>query len=50
MDAPQLKNNPFGCGIDQTRIDQRGACLSVDAQTGEAVLEGDRIESLMMRR
>jgi hypothetical protein len=29
MDAPQLKNNPFGRGLARTRI-LRGACVAVD--------------------
>jgi hypothetical protein len=50
MDAPQLKNNPFGKGVDQTRIDPRGACVSVDPISGDAIRESERIEQRMMRR
>jgi methylmalonyl-CoA mutase cobalamin-binding subunit len=30
LDAPQLRNNPFGRGEVVTRIDARGACVAVD--------------------
>lgn len=50
LDAPQLKNNPHGRGEDITRIDARGACVSVSPHTGDAVLERTRIEETLMRR
>jgi hypothetical protein len=50
LDAPQLKNNPYGRGKDHTRIDSRGACVSVDPLSMEAILEKSRIEATMMRR
>jgi methylmalonyl-CoA mutase cobalamin-binding subunit len=50
LDAPQLKNNPYGRGKDHTRIDSRGRCVSVDPLSGDAILEKNRIEKTMMRR
>jgi methylmalonyl-CoA mutase cobalamin-binding subunit len=50
MDAPQLINNPYGKGIDVTRVDPRGACVSLDPRSGETIPESERIEQLMMRR
>ena len=31
LDAPHLRNNPYGRGRVITRIDERGACVAVDA-------------------
>lgn len=50
LDAPQLKNNPFGRGSVYTRIDSRGACITADPISRDAILEKNRIEALMMRR
>jgi hypothetical protein len=50
LDAPQLKNNPYGRGKDYTQIDSRGAAVSVDPLTGDAILEKNRIEKTMTRR
>jgi methylmalonyl-CoA mutase cobalamin-binding subunit len=47
LDAPQLKNNPFGRGEIITRIDQRGACIAIDPATGNYRIERDRIAALM---
>ncbi len=46
LDAPQLKNNPFGRGKIVTRIDPRGACIAVDPTTGSPLKEHDRIAGL----
>lgn len=46
LDAPQLANNPYGRGMVATRIDRRGACVSVDPQTGRSLSEPERIASL----
>lgn len=46
LDAPQLKNNPYGKGQISARIDRRGACLAVDPSTGIPLSERDRIASL----
>jgi methylmalonyl-CoA mutase cobalamin-binding subunit len=43
LDAPQLKNNPYGKGQIITQIDQRGACLAIDHSTGKPIREWDRI-------
>jgi hypothetical protein len=47
LDAPQLKNNPFGRGQIVTRIDSRGACIAVEPTTGSPLSERDRIANLM---
>lgn len=46
LDAPQLKNNPFGRGQVSTRIDQRGACIVIDPSSGRPMNEKDRIAAL----
>jgi methylmalonyl-CoA mutase cobalamin-binding subunit len=46
LDAPQLKNNPYGRGQIITRIDKRGACVAVDLHTGDPIREQVRITSL----
>lgn len=46
LDAPQLKNNPYGRGQIITRIDKRGACVAVDPQTGDPMREQVRIALL----
>jgi len=43
LDAPQLKNNPFGRGIITSRIDDREACIAVDPGTQNLISEKDRI-------
>ena len=47
LDAPQLKNNPYGRGQIVTRIDSRGACIAIEPTTGTPLSEGDRIVNLM---
>lgn len=47
LDAPQLKNNPFGRGILQTRI-INGACVSVDEE-GKPLGEHKRLARLLER-
>jgi len=44
LDAPQLKNNPFGRGQVRTRI-INGACLDVD-EAGYTILEVERLARL----
>lgn len=44
LDAPQLRNNPFGLGQVETRIID-GACRAVDAQ-GRPLTEPERLERL----
>jgi len=46
LDAPQLKNNPYGRGQIIARIDKRGACIAVDPQTGDPMREQVRIALL----
>ena len=46
LDAPQLKNNPFGRGRTATRIDTRGACVAIDPQAGRPLAEDERISRL----
>jgi len=45
MDAPHLRNNPFGRGEVQTRI-QNGACLAVDHE-GKAISEEKRLAAFL---
>ena len=40
LDAPQLANNPFARGESFTMIDNRGANISIDHQTGLPIYEG----------
>lgn len=46
MDAPQLVSNPYGKGQIATVIDQRGACVAVDRESGEPLREAQRIQRL----
>jgi hypothetical protein len=48
MDAPQLRNNPFGRGALRTRIID-GMCLAVD-DTGQPIAEYDRIATILDAR
>jgi hypothetical protein len=43
LDAPHLRNNPFGQGQIATRIDGRGACVTVDPVSGRMLSEEERI-------
>ncbi|MCJ7700098.1 MAG: methionine synthase, partial [Anaerolineales bacterium] len=47
LDAPQLKNNPYGRGQISTRIDRRGACIVIDPTTGSPLSERERTAVLM---
>ncbi len=49
LDAPHLRGNPFAPGQIVTRIDQRGACIAVDPQTGRPLGERERIAQLLQR-
>ena len=44
LDAPHLRNNPFGRGSIRTRIIQ-GACLAVDTD-GHPISETERLDSI----
>jgi methylmalonyl-CoA mutase cobalamin-binding subunit len=46
LDAPHLKNNPFGCGKIRTEIDGRGACGTINQRTGAPISEKDRLAKL----
>ncbi len=46
LDAPHLRNNLYARGEIVTRIDQRGACVAVDAASGSAISEQERLERL----
>jgi hypothetical protein len=46
LDAPQLRNNPFARGESVTRIDQRGACISIDKDSGNYLDEKSRLRLL----
>ena len=45
LDAPQLRNNPFGRGQIVTQIDRHGACATVD-KTGRPMREAQRLAAL----
>ena len=45
LDAPHLRNNPHGLGRILTRIDERGACVAVDA-AGRPLSETYRLAEL----
>jgi methylmalonyl-CoA mutase cobalamin-binding subunit len=47
MDAPQLKNNPFGLGRIITLIDERGACVVQDPDTGKYPSENERLSDFL---
>ena len=47
LDAPHLRNNPFARGQIVTRIDLRGACVSVDPATGRVLSEEERVGRLV---
>jgi len=49
LDAPQLKNNPYGRGGVVTRIDARGACVAVDPESGEPLTEEERLRRLAVK-
>ena len=46
LDAPHLRNNPFARGQIITRIDERGACVPTDPDTGMPISEGERLALL----
>jgi len=47
LDAPQLKNNRFAEGKIITRIDRKGACRTIDADTEKFISETQRINGLV---
>jgi hypothetical protein len=49
LDAPHLRNNPFGRGQIVTRMDRRGACVAVDPAIGRELSERERIAALGIR-
>jgi hypothetical protein len=49
LDAPHLRSNPFARGQIRTRIDARGACIAVDADTGQRLTEEERLAGLEIR-
>ncbi len=44
LDAPHLQANRFARGEIVTRIDERGACVAIDRQTGADLAEEERVE------
>jgi methylmalonyl-CoA mutase cobalamin-binding subunit len=46
LDAPHLRNNPYARGRIVTRIDERGACVAVDPDTGHPLTEEERLARL----
>jgi hypothetical protein len=43
LDAPHLRNNPFGRGIINTRMDA-GACIAIDS-SGKPLSEAERLKN-----
>jgi len=50
LDAPHLRNNPFARGQIITRIDNRGASVSINPANGLRITERDRITSLNLTK
>jgi hypothetical protein len=46
LDAPHLRNNAFARGKVTTRIDHRGASVTMDPASGEELLEQERMALL----
>jgi methylmalonyl-CoA mutase cobalamin-binding subunit len=46
LDAPELQNNPEGRGAVRTRLDERGACVAVDPESGKPLAERERLARL----
>lgn len=46
LDAPHLRNNPCARGQIVTWIDERGACVAVDPDTGRPLREEERLARL----
>jgi hypothetical protein len=49
LDAPHLRNNPFARGEIVSRIDERGACVAIDAESGRPISEAERLARLGLR-
>ncbi|MCS7282972.1 MAG: cobalamin-dependent protein [Anaerolineae bacterium] len=49
LDAPHLRNNPYARGQIVTRVDERGACVAVDPDTGRSLCEEERLARLGIR-
>jgi hypothetical protein len=47
LDAPQLGNNPYARGQVVTRMDERGACVAVNPQTGAYLDEAARLVTIL---
>ncbi len=47
LDAPQLKNNPYGRGAIVTRLDERGACVAVEPESGRPLREEERLRGIL---
>jgi methylmalonyl-CoA mutase cobalamin-binding subunit len=48
LDAPHLSGSRYGRGAIRTRIDRRGACVAIDADTQEILTERKRIRELFI--
>jgi hypothetical protein len=46
LDAPHLKNNPFARGEIISGIDDRGACVAINPETGKTLSESARLSIL----
>ena len=46
LDAPHLRNNPYGRGETHTRIDKRGASVTISPASGKPISERQRLYQL----
>ena len=46
LDAPHLRNNPFARGEIAARVDERGANVAIDVESGKALSESQRLAAL----
>jgi methylmalonyl-CoA mutase cobalamin-binding subunit len=46
LDAPHLRNNPYGRGETQTLIDKRGASVTISPTSGKPISEKQRLNEL----
>lgn len=47
LDAPHLRNNPYGRGEIAVRTDSRGACVVVDPASGRQIPEEERVARVL---
>ena len=50
LDAPHLRNNPYGRGQIAARIDGRGACVAINPNSGRSWSEEERLANLLLEK